>query len=290
MLLRTILVLCLFAVLPAHQAAASPAADFTCIVKAHPDIQRDGYLAGHGIYIMSDDVVGLVGYAEPVDQLQRIVSGSGMQFSNGKVTFGAKGEEGFLEMSDGTLFPCKIAAASILSPATALGTIVRAGPSVDSGRLDKLPEGEPVSLLEEAGNYMDGFQWFKISYSEGLEGYAWGGTMCVDTELPGILIGCSRFTNTASGSNGNGSGNAATIPARSLFGSKIREAADPAARQIASIAEGTTIEILQETGSFFDGWQWVRIRYGNGEEGYVWGGTICVTSGQAPTGVHASCN
>lgn len=275
---------------------ASPVPDFTCDVKPHPDINVEGYLLGQGIYIMSDDRVGLVGYAEPSQQLQRVVSGSGMQFSNGSVTFGAKGDEGYLEMGDGTLFPCKSAAlinaGSMNVPAIALGTIIRRNASVSGERIERLPENEPILLIKETGIYHDDFQWFEIEYGEGQRGFAWGGTLCVDTELSGIVIDCRRLQQemSSSATNSAETPNQTSIIGKSLFGSKIRAEANSAARQTASIAEGTPIEILQETGSFFDGWQWVRIRYGSGNEGYVWGGTICVTQGIAPSGVHANCN
>ncbi|MEO0636871.1 MAG: SH3 domain-containing protein [Pseudomonadota bacterium] len=59
-----------------------------------------------------------------------------------------------------------------------LGGIVRSGPGLDFDRIDSLPFGEPVSLTERTGVTMDGYEWFKIEYSEGLEGYQWGGIMC----------------------------------------------------------------------------------------------------------------
>ena len=184
-------------------AAASPVADFTCKVQPHPALQRDGYLLGENIYMMGDRV-GLVGYAEPSEQLPQVVSGSGMQFSNGTITFGAKGNEGFLEINDGTTFPC-VAASADTGSGTGVGAI-------------------PVRM------------------------------------------------------------------GRSVFGSIIREADSPSARELDRIPQGEPIEIISETGSFHDGWQWVRIRYSEGLEGYVWGGTICTTDGPEISGIHTSCN
>ncbi|WP_075997509.1 SH3 domain-containing protein [Salaquimonas pukyongi] len=183
-------------------SAASPVADFTCKVLAHPALQRDGYLLGENIYFLGERV-GLVGYAEPAEQLPQVVSGSGMQFSNGTITFAAKGNEGFLQLNDGTTFPC---------------------------------------------------------------------------------------VANASASAGSGDGAGAYRIARSLFGSIVRDGDSPSARELDRIPLGDPIEIISETGSFYDGWQWIRIRYSEGLEGYVWGGTICTTGGPAITGVHASCN
>ncbi len=293
---------------------ASPVPDFTCKVLPHPLLQADGYLLGENVYMMGGSV-GLVGYADLSEQLPQVVSGSGMQFSNGQITFSAKGGSGVLELADGTQFPCTAyveTAGQQGAPAPsggtsgevalALDTIVRSGPDAAAQRIEKLSPNEPVALLRETGIYLDGYQWFEIEYSEGRRGFAWGGTLCADTEIAGILIDCNRFAGVTARQqrtgavpskmqNGQQVGQqAGQITGRSLFGSKVRNAPDPNARQIASIAEGTPIRIVQETGSFFDGWQWVRISYGNGNEGYVWGGTICVTAGPAPAGVHDNCN
>lgn len=299
------------ACLSATSALASPVPDFTCNVSPHPLLQRDGYLLGSNIYMMGDRV-GLVGYADLPEQLPQVVSGSGMQFSNGQITFGAKGDSGFLELADGTQFPCSRYVEQASRPVVpssgnlnelglALDTIVRSGPDVAATRIEKLPLNEPVMLLRETGAYYQDYQWYEIEYSEGSRGFAWGGTLCVDTELSGILIDCRRFVGLTAQQRLSGvppttpqqpatSSAGARIFGQSLFGSKIRSQPDPNARQVASLSQGTAIEIVQETGAFFDGWQWVLIRYGNGNQGYVWGGTICVTQGRAPTGVHAGCN
>lgn len=306
----------LLSLISAHQAIASPQVDFRCKVLAHPLLQANGYLLGENVYLLGEDRVGLVGYAEPAEQLPRVVSGSGMQFSNGAITFGAKGDSGYIELSDGTTFPCTRVNASVkieptpVSPPTpsssgqprseialALGTIVRNGPDRNAGRIEKLPDNEPVALVRETGNYFDGFQWFEIEYSEGQRGYAWGGTLCVDTEVSGILIDCRQYAGVTAqqalrgerpSSNGGQQG-AAPIYGRSLFGSIIRNSPSAQAAKIDNIPEGTAVEFIGETGSFHDGWQWVRVRYGNGIEGFVWGGTVCVTQGQAPVGVHERC-
>jgi hypothetical protein len=292
-------------------AKASPQPDFQCKVLPHPLLQGDGFLLGENIYFMGDDRVGLVGFADLPEQLPRVVSGSGEQFSNGAITFGAKGDEGFLELRDGTVFPCSAVNASAQSVpqtpqtnggqgaqelALALGTIVRGGPDRTAARIEKLPDNEPVTLMRETGVYFDGFQWFEIEYSEGQRGFAWGGTLCVDTEMSGILIDCRRYAGvtarqalTGEGSSQGGSEPVSTIYGRSLFGSIIRNSPSAQGRKIDSIPQGTAVEFIGETGSFFDGWQWVRVRYGNGIEGFVWGGTVCVTQGSAPVGVHQTC-
>ncbi|MCB1384307.1 MAG: SH3 domain-containing protein [Nitratireductor sp.] len=185
---------------------ASPVPDFVCNVTLHPALQRDGYLLGQGIYHMGDRV-GLIGYAEPGEQLPQVPSASGIRFSDGAISFSARGKSGFLELADGTRFACTANAGG-------------------SGWLDNDPGHRPRV-------------------------------------------------------------------ARSLLGSILRAGDSPKARQIVQIREGEAIEILSETGSFHDGWQWVKVRYGDGpqgpKEGYVWGGTICTVDGPEISGVHDGC-
>ena len=181
-------------------AAASPVADFTCKVQPHPVLQRDGYLLGENIYMMGDRV-GLVGYAEPSEQLPQVVSGSGMQFSNGTITFGAKGNEGFLEINDGTMFPCVAAASDSAGSAATMsrmgrsvfGSIIREADSPSARELDRIPLGEPIEIISETGSFYDGWQWVRVRYSEGLEGYVWGGTICTTDgpEISGVHTSCN---------------------------------------------------------------------------------------------------
>ncbi len=270
---------------------ASPQPVYHCEVKPLPQLQRDGYTMGESIYILNDDMVGLEAYPEASGQLPRVKSGSGERFSNGSITFAAKGDEGFLELEDGTTFPCRSVRSLILAPAISLGSVARDAPSRDGRKIESLQKGEPVSLLGEAGNYINDFQWFKVRYSDGIEAYIWGGTLCVDTELAGILIDCKRYAGkVADNSQSAILGEEAIVTAKSLFGSKVRQDADSQAKQVASLTEGAPIEIIAETGSFFDGWQWVKIRSTGGIEGFVWGGTICITDGKSIQGVHASCD
>ena len=182
-------------------ASASPVADFTCKVQPHPALQRNGYLLGENIYMMGDRV-GLVGYAEPSEQLPQVVSGSGMQFSNGTITFGAKGNEGFLEIKDGTTFPCMAAASASTGGTGAIpvrmgrsvfGSIIRDADSPNAREIDRIPQGEPIEIISETGSFHDGWQWVRIRYSEGLEGYVWGGTICTTDgpEISGVHTSCN---------------------------------------------------------------------------------------------------
>ncbi len=76
--------------------------------------------------------------------------------------------------------------------------------------------------------------------------------------------------------------------ARSMGGSIIRSKPDISGDIITRLKDGGTITINKETGSFYDGWQWVEVEVDLGEYGYIWGGTICTTSREI-TGVGFNC-
>ena len=69
-----------------------------------------------------------------------------------------------------------------------LGGIVRAEPSLTSARVASLAEGTAVTLVGRAGA-MDGYDWFVIQF-RGQTGYQWGGIMCSDASIRGILQQC----------------------------------------------------------------------------------------------------
>ncbi|MEM1366046.1 MAG: SH3 domain-containing protein [Pseudomonadota bacterium] len=72
-----------------------------------------------------------------------------------------------------------------------LGGNVRSGPGMDFDRVDALRFAEPVAITERTGVVMDGYEWFKIEYSEGLEGYQWGGIMCSNApNISGLYAPC----------------------------------------------------------------------------------------------------
>lgn len=69
-----------------------------------------------------------------------------------------------------------------------LGGIVRAEPSLSSARVSSLAEGTAITLMARAGT-MDGYDWFVIQF-RGQTGYQWGGIMCSDAPIRGILQQC----------------------------------------------------------------------------------------------------
>jgi hypothetical protein len=69
-----------------------------------------------------------------------------------------------------------------------LGGIMRSAPSMASQKVMSLSEGSGITLVERAGA-MDGYDWFKVQY-RGTTGYQWGGIMCSDAPIRGILQQC----------------------------------------------------------------------------------------------------
>jgi len=78
-----------------------------------------------------------------------------------------------------------------LPEAASWGGIVRAGPSTDTPRLDSLSEGEAITLVENTGVRMNGYDWFRIEYRDGRTGFQWGGIICGQTQpIPGAFEIC----------------------------------------------------------------------------------------------------
>ena len=63
------------------------------------------------------------------------------------------------------------------------GGKVRSGTGMEFSQVASLSKGDLVTLVENAGSVMNGYPWFKISYTDGKTGalrvgYQWGGLLC----------------------------------------------------------------------------------------------------------------
>lgn len=68
------------------------------------------------------------------------------------------------------------------------GGIVRKAPSLSAAKIASLGPGDSIMLLRRAGA-MDGYDWFEIRF-RGRTGYQWGGIMCSQNPIRGILQQC----------------------------------------------------------------------------------------------------
>ena len=72
------------------------------------------------------------------------------------------------------------------------GSKVRSAPSMEGRQLFSIPEGAPVTFLEETGSFLSDWQWVKVRHGS-KEGYVWGGTVCTtDVQLKGVHFGCNN--------------------------------------------------------------------------------------------------
>lgn len=73
------------------------------------------------------------------------------------------------------------------------------------------------------------------------------------------------------------------------LGGKLRDGPGTNFRQVGSVAEGTWLTIIANTGINFDGYDWFEVALDNGQRGYQWGGIMC-SNGPRLRGIYSSCN
>lgn len=70
------------------------------------------------------------------------------------------------------------------------GGAVRDGPAMTRSLVDTLNDGDNITIVEDTGQTMNGFNWYKVRYQGG-KGYHWGGLICVEGKpLQGALDVC----------------------------------------------------------------------------------------------------
>ncbi|MEO1103443.1 MAG: SH3 domain-containing protein [Pseudomonadota bacterium] len=85
-----------------------------------------------------------------------------------------------------TLFP---------HPGTSGGGVVRDGPGISYSRVGSLKQGDAISLLQDAGQPMNGYPWFEIQTPDGTIGYQWGGILCANNDpVSGALGTCHALS------------------------------------------------------------------------------------------------
>ena len=192
----------LFALSSAPSAYASMNDQFTCeplgdgayivvIDATNPD-------NAEAIYSMGMDS----GNTQNSTPLKRAPSASGVLYIGEDISFHSKGNEGVLTSGTETV-NCSYASneatqepqaggSEILNvPGLSLGGKVRSEPNTSSRQLGSTPYKTPVTILENTGIRMDGYDWFKISFGNNQTGFQWGGIMCSpNAPLPGVFESC----------------------------------------------------------------------------------------------------
>lgn len=197
-------------ILPNMIAYASPEPTYTCRIPPGTFLQRDGYSLGENLYVF-DNSVAMEAYQDPSEQIPYVGDeGDVTTYSNGKLSIYVSAYGAEIEFKgSGLVISCEFAAqandqqAAIinsesygLSDGFAYETIIREQPSPNGRRLQKLGQYEEIYIVENMGNNYQGFDWFKVEYNRGRNGFvseafAWGGTICAaGGPIPGIMQQC----------------------------------------------------------------------------------------------------
>lgn len=177
----------------AQMAVASPGVDFVCydsgqILRVGFDItQENAYLdAPEGEVILPNALSD---------------GGDSFDFDNGAYRLMGNANEGELTGPNGIDARCWQTAESIKAIALyggenngrwspyfkQIGTghgNIRTIPSASGELAGNLGDGEPVVILANTDEFLDGFYWFHIQFGESERGYIWGALLCYDGDEP----------------------------------------------------------------------------------------------------------
>lgn len=117
-----------------------------------------------------------------------------------------------------------------------------------------------------------------------------------DDDPPKLWMGSEQFScrqifpgrvQTRAYGSVDGTETQVDAPGRSL-GGRLRSGPGTNFGAAGSLAEGTPVTIVTNTGVRFDGYDWFEIRTGNGVSAYQWGGIMC-SEGQQIAGIYEQC-
>lgn len=167
-----------------------------------------------------------------------------------------------------------------------LGGNLRNGPGTNFSKVASVAEGTWITILVNTGIRFDGYDWFEVTLDNGTRGYHWGGIMCSNgAPLNGTYTVCGQQTSTNTSTSSDGV--EVNAQGRSLGGT-LRSGPGTNYSRIGSVAEGTWITILKNTGVRFDGYDWFEIALDNGTRGFQWGGIMC-SNGAPLNGTYSVC-
>ena len=154
------------------------------------------------------------------------------------------------------------------------GLNVRSGPGSNYSKVASITNGTKVTVLEDSGN-----GWYKIDYGSGKIGYVSSKYITVTASGSGSTSSSSSSSSSSSGSSSSSSGSSSSgsgssgasisgkTPAKvtgAANGLNVRSGPGSNYEKVASIANGNSVVILENTGT-----GWYKIDYGNGKVGYA---------------------
>lgn len=102
-------------------------------------------------------------------------------------------------------------------------------------------------------------------------------------------LAAPRPTGSQTHAGGAVGGNETRLNAQGQsLGGKLRDGPGMNFRQTGSLAEGTWITILTNTGVRFNGYDWFEVATDRGQRGFQWGGIMC-SNGQQLAGIFEQC-
>lgn len=76
----------------------------------------------------------------------------------------------------------------------ALGGNMRSGPGTKYGKKASVNEGTALTILNNSGVRLDGYDWFEVQLNSGQKGFIWGGILCSEGQrLDGVLFACDEW-------------------------------------------------------------------------------------------------
>lgn len=140
---------------------------------------------------------------EPATRLTPAQSGSGFRFVGPGIEFHGKANAGLLtDTGAGETVPCRLETAAAPSggnsgvalnaPGLSLGGKIRSGPGVNFPQIGSIRGTRPITILNNSGVRMDGYDWFEIRDGNGNTGFQWGGIMCSPNgQVAGVYERCN---------------------------------------------------------------------------------------------------
>ena len=113
-----------------------------------------------------------------------------------------EGDSGGTLSYENMLYDCRVAQPSaavnaavatagplLETPGLSYGGKVRRGPGMQHAQVGSLAEGERIKIIRNTGVHFNGFDWFEVQRGD-LIGYHWGGLICSNQPVPGVLQQC----------------------------------------------------------------------------------------------------